>query len=451
MYLCAVSPAQAQSNGPITPVGPITGSSSRQLPVPAARGLDVQSASTEVHPDTHTLSSFETLGIGTLGAVQSIIDPAFTFSQMGDSAILPGRNASVSTLGMNLAFNRQWGRSQLTGAYNGAQALYYPDSAFNTAYHNLGVVQEFQFSRWLFRFRDDLLVAPDAPFGGLDIGGIGVVGNPALQDLQLADVDLDAILTQRAQRIRNLASGEVNYYLSRRSILTVAGVYNTMNFSQPGYIESSGVTARIGYDYLLSPRDTLGVMYSYDRTSFTMPVELMRTDSVQLAYGRRVAGRLAFQIAAGPQVQRSTTQGNNVTWTMTTSMGYQTRRNQYNFSYGRVFSRGSGVFLGADRHTVLATMQRALSPAWNAVVSGGYTRSQNLTPVAGAADQFTNLFATAGLARAFGRHIRANFTYGIQRQIAGDGVCPVLACGATQTRHVGGVTLEYHPWAIIPR
>jgi hypothetical protein len=411
----------------------------------------VQPASSEVRADTHTLSSFETLGVGTLGALESIVDPAFTFSQMGDSAILPGRSAGVSTLGMNLAFNRQWSRSQLTGVYSGAQALYYPDSAFNTAYHNLGVVEEIQFARWLFRFRDDLFVAPDAPFGGLDVGGIGLLGNQALQGLQLGEGDLDAILTQRAQRIRNLASGEVNYYLSRRSILTVTGVYNTMDFSQPGYVESRGVTARVGYDYLLSPRDTFGVMYSYDRTSFTMPVELLRTDSVQLAYGRRVAGRLAFQIAAGPQVQRSTTQGNNVTWTMTTSAAYQTRRNQYNFSYGRVFSRGSGVFLGADRHTAIATVQRALSPAWNAVASGGYTRSQNLTPAAGVADQFTNFYATTGLARTFGRHFRVNFTYGVQRQIAGEGVCPVLACGATQTRQVGGITLEYHPWAIIPR
>jgi hypothetical protein len=451
------APAQAQMNGPISPIGPIpqrtTGNSPRQLPVPAARMPDSQPDYSDVHGDTHTLSSIEALGVGTFGEVQSIIDPSFNFSQLGDSAIIPGRKSSESTLGMSLAFDHQWRHSHLTGAYKGAQALYYPDSAFNTVYHNLGVANEFQFSRWLFRLRDDLMVAPDAPFGGLDAGGMAAAANYGLAGLQIADNDLDAILTQRAKRIRNLASAEANYSLSRRSVVTVAGLYNTINFSQPGYVESHGITGRIGYDYLLSAKDTLGVMYVYDRTDFTMPaVERMRTDSVQLAYGRKIAGRLAFQIAGGPQTQRSTTQGKLLTWTMTSAVNYQTRRNQYNVSYARVFSSGSGVFLGANRHNVVGTLQRALTPSWASVVSVGYARSLNLKPDPGKPDLFTNWYGTLALGRNLGRHMRADFTYGVQRQIAGNGVCLVqVACGITQTRQVGGVTLEYHPWAILPR
>ena len=451
LFLPAV-PAAAQrvpNSGPISPVGPV--GNSRSVPVAAGRNVDAGPDASQVQPDTHTLSSIESIGSGTLGIVESIFDPSFSFTQSRDTAILPGIKTNVSTLGANLGFNHQWSRAQLTGAYNGAQALYYPDSSFNTANHNLGVVQQFTFSRWLIRLRDDLTVAPDAPFGGLDGGGgaLAAMGQYGLHDLNGAMDDIDAVLTQRAKRIRNMAAAEVNYSLSRRSIVTAAGQFTTTDFSQPGFVESQGINGRVGYDYVLSSRNVIGLMYAYDRTNFTNPTDRTRTDSVQMAFGRRIAGRLAFQIAGGPQMQRSLTQGRNLTWTLTSSMNYGTRRNQYNLSYGHVFSRGSGVFLGASRHTVVATMQRALSGTWTSFLAGGYARNENLTPAPGVVELFSNYYATAGVGRAAGRHLQFNFNYGIQRQIAGAGACPVQACGATQTRHVFGVTLQWHPWTIV--
>lgn len=453
-------PAQGSgTNGPVAPVGPIrqgAGSNAgRQLPLPAARGISLEPSSmdsSEVRADTRTLSSIETLGIGTLGALTSFVDPSFRFNQSGDTGVVPGVRASATSLGMNLAFDRYWSRAHLTGLYSGAQVMYYPDSSFNTAYHDLGVAQEITLSRWVFRLRDDLLIAPDAPFGGLDIGSTGISGGAhSLHGLQPTAAADDAILTQRAKRLANTASGEVNYSLSRRSVVTLAGSYTSLNFTEPGFIESHGINGRVGYDYLVTPRDTIALMYVYDRTDFSEPHDRLRTDSFQFSYGRKVAGRLAFQIAAGPQLLRSTLQGRNLTWTVTSNMNYQTRRNQYVLSYARIASRGSGVFLGADRHTVVASFQRALTPTWTSLLTTGYAYSHNLAEVDGVINQFNDWYGSAAVGRAFGRHLRLDFKYGFQRQVAGAGLCPVLACGLTQSRQTLGITLEWHPWSIVAR
>jgi hypothetical protein len=424
------------------------------LPIPAARGLTLEPSvdSSRAQPDTHTLSSIEKLGIGSLGAVRSVIDPSFTFGQAGDTAIAAGTNSSSTSLGVNLAFDQNWSRTHLTGFYSGAQVLYYPNSAYNTAYHNLAVSQEIRRARWLLRLRDDLLVSPEASFGGLDIGGFGLSGGAsALNSPQLAASAFDTILTQRAKRIRNTASAEVNYSLSRRSIVTFAGTYESLNFMDAGFINSYRVTGRAGYDYALTPKDTIALMYDYGRTAFNTGSMFLQTHSVQLSYGHRVTGRLAFQIAAGPQLLRTSLQSRSFGWTVTSATIFETRRSRYSLSYSRTPSGGSGVFLGADSHTVTATMRHALTPSWLALLGAGYAFNKNLAPVTGVVNHFGNAYGSADLQRIVSRHFRVDLSYRFQRQDSGTGTCPVLACGSTQSRHTIGITLGWHPWSLYPR
>ena len=449
---------QAQSSGPIAPVGPVRqgadNSAQRQLPVPAARGLTLEPAQdfSQLRADTHTLSSIEILGTGALGAVRSLLDPSFSFSQFGDTGIAPGTTSSATSLGVNLSFDRNWSQSRLAGYYSGAQVLYSPNSSYNTAYHNLAVSQEIHRARWVLRLRHDLLLSPEASFGGLDVGGLGLsVGAGPLNNLQPSSGGNETILTQRAKRLRNTTSGEVNYFLSRRSIVTLAGSYTSLNFTDPGFIENQGITGRVGFDYALAPKDTIALMYDYGRTDFSAASGRLQTDSFQISYGRKVTGRLAFQIAAGPQLLRSSLQDRTLSWTLTSAMTYQTQRNQYSLSYSRAASGGSGVFSGANNNTVKASMRRALTQSWSSSLAAGYAFDKNLAPVSGVVSHFNNWYASASVAREFGRHFRFGLNYGYQRQGAGTGTCPVLACGSTQSRQSLGMTMEWHPWSISPR
>ena len=207
--LAAQLPTHAQDTGPLNPIGPI-----RQLPIPGARDTSLEpspldSAQPQAQGDTHTLSSIEMLGVGSLGLVRNFLDPSFRFSQSADTGILPGTTNSVTSLGMNLTFNRNEERSRLTGSYSGAHVLYSPDSAYDTTYHNLSVSQEIHWARWVLRLHDDFAVSSEATFGGLDSGG----ASTPLAQQSSANVN-DTILTQRVRRLNDTTAGEMDYRLS---------------------------------------------------------------------------------------------------------------------------------------------------------------------------------------------------------------------------------------------
>jgi hypothetical protein len=353
---------------------------------------------------------------------------------------------------MNLAFDRNRSRSRLTGVYNGAQVVYYPDSTANAAYHNLVVTDELHLGRSVFRLREDLMSSPEASLGGIDIGGLILSGGNAVANiLQPAAGTGDTILTQRAKRLRSTTSGEVNYYLSRRSILTTTGSYALLTFPNGGYVDSHRIAGRVGYDYLLSPKNMIGLMYDYSRTDFNGVAPRLRTDSLQLAFGHRVTGRLAFQMAGGPQRITLGTGNQQTTWTVSNNINFQTRRTQYFFSYTHSSSSGSGVLPGASNHTARAGIRHAVSQRWSASTSAGYSFDRALAQTTGVVNRFGSWFGTANVERAIGRHVHFSLNYGFQQQNAGAGACPVTGCGPTALHQVVGMTLEWHPFAIEAR
>jgi hypothetical protein len=434
--------ARAQATGPIGPIG------SRQLPVPAARGIGIEPSpldSSRPQADTHTLSSIERLGTGSLEAVTSFVDPSFRFNQSMDTGVIPGTSnkTSVTSMGMSLAFDNNTGRSHLIGTYSGAHLLYRPDRGNDTTNYNLSLSEELRWARWTLRLREDLQISPEAAFGGLDTGGVSA---------QVAAGMADTILTQRAKRVNNGAAAEINYYLSRRSVLTVAGAYNLLHFNEAGYINNQSVTGRIGYDYALSPKNTVGLLYNYTRTAYSANNPLLQADTAQLAFGRKITGRLAFQISAGPQLLRSAGSSRILGWNMNTATTYQTRHIEYSLSYAHGTATGSGVFSGTHNDTVAVGMNYSLTPSWTGTVNGGYAFNKALLPVPGYASSFGNWYGTANLGRTLGRHFRFLVNYGYQQQNGAGGICPVAACGGvTPSRHIVGGTLEWHPFSMVAR
>jgi len=435
-------PTHAQATGPLNPIGPI-----RQLPVPGARDMSLEpspldSAQPQAQGDTHTLSSIEMLGVGSLGLVRSFLDPSFYFSQSADTGIFPGTTNSVTSLGMNLTFNRNEERSRLTGSYSGAHVFDSPDSVYDTTYHNLSVSQEIHWARWVLRLHDDLVISSEASFGGLDSGGTST----QLAQQSSANIN-DTILTQRSRRLNDTTAGEVDYFLSRRSTVTFAGNYAALHFSNSGFINSNGITGRVGYDYALDPRDSVGLLYNYSHVTFSGSLPALQTDAIQLAYGRKITGRLAFQLSAGPQLLRSSSL-RIVNWTLSSGATYQTRRAQYSISYMHGISAGSGIYAGSQNDTVSGMVRYALTRLWATSFGGGYAFNQPPTPVATVNSSFGTWYGTASASRNIGRHLQFSMNYRYQQQAAGAGTCPAATCGPTQSRQVLGGTFSWHPWPL---
>ena len=130
----------------------------------------------------------------------------------------------------------------------------------------------------------------------------------SLNSFSQAFLPSETINTGAAMRYRNSILGQAEYSISRRSAITFSGSYGLLDFTTHGYFSSTMVNAQAGYDYLLDPSNSIAILASYGKINYTgtgtatIGNGVSTTDYLgALAYGRKITGRLAFQIAAGPQ------------------------------------------------------------------------------------------------------------------------------------------------------
>lgn len=453
-----------QSNTPDAAIQPLAfdttnrGQVAASLDGPLAQGTE---SSAQPQPDTHVLSSGEIFGLGSLRSLRHVFDPALQFSQSGETGIVAGRILGVSSLGGSLDLDQNWRRYHVALAYNGAETIYQPSYSGNRSlpYHRLGMSQEIFLGRWTLRFRDDAQYSWGGNFGGLFTGGLtgggftgglpGLGQTGAFNNIQPALLPNQTIETGAVQQLSNTALGEVDYSLSRRTTLTLLGSYNLMHYFTSGYISSRDTHGRIGYNYALSAKNNLAVTYDHDRASLNGSSSLLQTDLVQLAFGRKVTGRLAFQVAAGPEILRLRNLGSSSTqqlsWSAFTTANYSLAHNHYSLIYSHAATAGSGVFVGSDTDTITAGLTHDFTRFWSLSVNGGYAINRNLAPVATFASRFDNGFAGAVVNRELGRQVRMGLSYEFQRQTGGAGACPVLSCGLADSFNQFAVNLQWHP------
>ncbi len=277
--------------------------------------------------------------------------------------------------------------------------------------------------------RDNFLYSWQAGFGGAFTGGPALeTQNSPIAALQPSLNPVGTILTGFARQVNNSTSGEADYSLSHRTTVTISGSYALLDFVTPGYLNSHSIDARAGYNYSLSSKNTVAVLLQYDRTSFGGSGTLFDSDLLQPSFGRRITGRLAFQVAAGPELTVFRTSGapdrRQLSWSVSTSLTHQTARTGYSISYFRGVSPGSGVFFGSEANTLTASANHLITRSWSASVNGGYAVNNALVSVGIFAQNFKDWFAGANLSRQIGRHVHFALTYQYQQQIMAAGLVP---------------------------
>jgi hypothetical protein len=221
-----------------------------------------------------------------------------------------------------------------------------------------------------------------------------------------------------------------------------------LHFTGPGFFSSSMLDAQAGYDYLLDPSNSIAILASYGKIDYT-GTGASTTDYLgALAYGRKITGRLAFQIAAGPQEIQSAVVGGSGNFqtlfvSINSSLTYERRRSGLSFSYVRGLSGGSGVVLGATSNTISGSAHYQFTRFWTGSVTGGYALNNSLVPAGVAATQYDNWFTGANLGRSVGRHAQINFNYGALRQNS-PATCLVVVCGGTGLEQTFGMSVNWH-------
>jgi hypothetical protein len=279
------------------------------------------------------------------------------------------------------------------------------------------------------------------------MGGPGLVsefssmlGN-ALGSFAQAFVPSETINTGLSMRYRDSVLGQAEYSISRRSAITFSGDYGLLHFTSNQYFSSTMAGGQVGYDYLLDPFNSIALLGSYGQITYGGTNNSTTDYAAELAYGRKVTGRLAFQVAAGPQEIHSVTSGPLGTFTfwfpsVNSALTYQRRRTGLSLNFVRGVTGGSGVFEGATSNTISGGFHYQITRNWSGSANAGYAVNNSLVPSGGKSTQFDNWFFGANLGRPVGSRAVINLNYGATDQ-NNPVTCHLHGCPVRRKRTAG--------------
>jgi hypothetical protein len=441
---------------------------------PASSGVVISDQNNQsVSIDNPPISSLDQPSLGPQFTARSFLVPGAHVSEALDSNA--GQTAGTSAvtgvtrvLG-SLMLQKIGGRSLFAVDYVGGVAFYTGLSPSTTQIHQADVEERISWKAGALTLRDRFSYLPEGSFGygvygesgayNLGLGGIGYMGGTIGQGLGgLFGLGEFASLGQQP-RIDNLSIAEVTQRLSARSSVTLAGGYEIVHFTNntAGFIDSNQITGQVGYDYQLTRRSQVALVYGFQDFQYpNIPGSSFSTHVVNLLYGYRVSGRMDFLIGAGPQVtlfHNSPLFGGSsdrVTISARAALRYRLRRTLMGLYYDRYNSSGSGYFLGAVSDVVRFSISRPITRMWTGTADIGYAHNSALqSPVPGLLPASTNAFqyvyAGAAVNRPLGKHFNMFVSYQFNNlQFSGSCAAGGL-CDTTAQRHVVAVGLDWHP------
>jgi hypothetical protein len=427
-------------------------------PKPAAHGLpgltDTNSQDENamqdpnaLQPDNRPLTGMQTPTLGSQQFRHSYWVPGFEYGNLIQSRSLvanpsPGWSSNNFLAG-NLSVLSTWSRAQLSLNYSGGGFLSTDQAVGNGYFHELGVIQAFDWRRWHLHFLDQFSYLPEARFGFGGAISMGVTGidsrlAPALPDLGINLVPNQSIFASFGTRYSDAFATQVGYALTSRSSITVAGSYGFLRFLDPGGVNTEETVANIGYDYALTRTDTIGVLYRFTSYHFDGASQAIGNQIINIAYGRKITGRLALQLSGGPEIVSFRVPINGVTSQVlpyaAAALSYGEPRGQVSLNYARGVSDGSGVLVGSNTDQLTIAGNHRLSRSWNLLGNLGYALNRSLAASPSAANQsFGSWVVTTGLTHPFGPN--ASLSLGYTARIQTSNQACIATCNTNFTQH----------------
>ena len=207
-------------------------------------------------------------------------------------------------------------------------------------------------------------------------------------------------------------------FLTPRSSLTFLGSGSLLEYLSNNLVNSYEVTFQGGYNHLLTRKDSIALLYRFDGFRYLNISQSINSHTVDLSYARRVTGRLAFQVAAGPNVTFSrspiatspsssngsgstggtTSQDRQFFWNLYTTLTYQWRRTGLQLGYNHSVTGGSGVLAGSLTDNASLSATRQLTRRLNGALTGGYSRNEGVAVTPTSAVTGTTRHLTIGSA-----------------------------------------------------
>ena len=452
--MCAAQQAPPAAPAATTSGAPTADSQSQATqpygPLYPAPGDAAAEAKPQMVADERPLSGI--LGL-TLGSeTQNSVTTSFHFGQLFDSnAGISGTRSSgytgESSLGGNLTLHRAARNRSLDVVYNGG-ALLYDDNSAHTTFHNLNLAQVFNTGRWTLTLTDALNYSPQGQFGaGLGLNNFGS-GSVGLGSTNFSLTPNQSIYTPLSRQLSNTMGGQIQYGLSPRSSWTVGLTYGGLYYPDQDFGNNHQINVRSGYNRNWTAKDTVSVFYEYGAYrgggtgGFGSNVD---THSFQLAYGRRVTGRLSWSVSGGPQISTmASSSDTDVGWTASSGLQYQRARTGLSGSYDHRVS--NSLIGGSTEDSLQLGVNRSLTQRWSASANGGVARNAQLL----GSTEFKSGFVGLQAQRTVGQRTSIYFNYAFQRQISSGGCSAGSLCSGL-SRQVWGFGFSWAPRAWLLR
>jgi hypothetical protein len=449
-------------NPPIQPIPPLAvgeSSSTRPIDTPAP-------APTNSAEERQTISGVEQYSVGLTGGGHSLLEGSVNVSQFLDTNTMSNTNSeaigTASQVSVQLGLQKTWRNSQLGFQYSSGGLVYGTRGRSSSFPQQFGVSHSIQLRRWSLSFTNQFGYLPESSAGGIGGAGLGGFGGGGLSggaigsgvpglggQLNPAFVPNQGVYNGASSRISNAFGTQVNYLISGRSSITVGGSLGVLHFLDSSLIDSRQLSVRTGYNYKISGTDTLAVSYGYGRFGFNGGISNVENHSFQLLYGRRLSGRLAWHVGAGPQVSRNQNQTNGtlkqVSVSASTGLSFTGANGTSSLTYFRAMSGGSGVFAGAQSDSIQFSTGRQVSRLWAASLGLRYSHNKSLGNggATTTANSFHSWGANVGMSRPLGRYSNMSFNYGVQWQNNRVGTCGGAACTGSFLRNVFGIQFDF--------
>jgi hypothetical protein len=166
-------------------------------------------------------------------------------------------------------------------------------------------------------------------------------------------------------------------------------------------------------------------------------------------YARRITGRLALNLAGGPEITNFRFPVNGISQTISgsgiASLAYGFRVTTMRLMYSHGVASGGGFLSGSDNDQVTANLNRPIGHLWTSSLSFGFSRNSQLAAIKGlSSPSYSSYQISGGLTRPLSGG--TNFSIGYQAQIqASSGIlCTTPGCQNNQTTHQIQMSFQWH-------
>jgi hypothetical protein len=365
----------------------------------------------------------------------------------------------------NLTVQRVGRSNQLNLGYTGGGFFYNRPYRTGTAedIKRYGTAQELELfeqvhgRRWEWMVGDQGMYLPEGPLGyagfaGLTsfaggMGGGAMASSPAMNS---AFSPNQSIYGGLSRRFSDLATTEFQYVVGPRTTFTATGMFGTLQFLTPGYINERYWVVMTGYNRTFGRGSEFAVNYDETHFNFGASQQAFITRGASVLYGRQISAKFSVEVSVAPMAREISVPGVGSTTNLfvgtADSLRYRAARWDGTLAFDRTLGGGAGYLAGAERTMVTASLGRELSRRVDGVLNMGYANNRAMTQSSAATARPSYDYVHAGvtLSREMGRHMSMYLNYSVQRQVANTSLCEGATCSRVYFQQVGGFGINWH-------